>query len=512
MQTEVQVLRGRHARRAPVALISAAYALLVAAWIGGNPPGASPDEQAHYVRALGLASGQLRGTPAVYTDQELPIAVQRDWINRTARTFTLPARLAPPGDLACYRFKPRQTADCHLDLELPGPSVQRSHEGTFQPFLYLPAGLLARLGNDPLAGFLLGRLGSGAVAIFLIALAAATLCSDGCGFWPMAGLMAAITPMVVFLGASLSPNGPEVAAGICFFAAMLRLGRTATVGRGPWVALTLSGVVLATSRPLGPAFLALQVGCGVAAIGPRVFADRFRKGGALAIFAAIAAAAACLAGGAWELAYQPHPSLAVPTGRAFVRLAASWPWWLQQQIGVFGWLDTRMPMAAYAAWTGLLIALIGTAIMVGTRRQRRLLLAALAGLGLLAVGLGFLSLGTGFPLQGRHILGLSIIVPLFAAEAVSAGEHRLRKGTTFRLGVAIVTLVPAVQAIAWYVNERRYAVGIGGPVGFLGHSRWAPWAGWWPWGGLMLAGVCTLLVGGVLALSRDLRSRRAAGL
>jgi hypothetical protein len=378
--------------------------------------------------------------------------------------------------------------------------------------LYLPAGLLARLGNDPLAGFLLGRLGSGTVAIFLIALAAITLCSDGSGFWPMAGLMTAITPMVVFLGASLSPNGPEVAAGICFFAAMLRLGRTATVGRGPWVALAFSGAVLAISRPLGPAFLALQVGCGVVAIGPRVFADRFRKGRALAIFTAIAAAAASLAGGAWELACQPHPSLAVPTGRAFVRLAASWPWWLQQQIGVFGWLDTRMLMLAYATWSGLLIALIGTAVLVGTQRQRRLLLAALGGLGLLAVALGFLSLSTGFPLQGRHLLALSIIVPLFAAEVVSAGQHRLRRGTTFRLGVAIVTLVPAVQAIAWYLNERRYAVGTAGPINFLGHSRWTPWAGWWTWGGLMLAGVCVLLVGGVLTLSRGLRSRRVESL
>ena len=68
----------------------------------------------------------------------------------------------------------------------------------------------------------------------------------------MAGLMAAVTPMVVFLGASLSPNGPRWRAGICFFAAMLRLGRTATAGRGPWVALALSGAVLAISRPLVP--------------------------------------------------------------------------------------------------------------------------------------------------------------------------------------------------------------------------------------------------------------------
>jgi hypothetical protein len=49
-----------------------------------------------------------------------------------------------------------------------------------------------------------------------------------------------------------------------------------------------------------------------------------------------------------------------------------------------------MPMVAYAAWSALLIALIGTAIMAGTQRQRRLLLAALGGLGPLAVGLGFL--------------------------------------------------------------------------------------------------------------------------
>src|SRR5437773_10628597 len=49
-------------RRLPPWLIFAAYALLMAAWIVGNPPYSAPDEWSHYLRAVSLGHGQLLGT------------------------------------------------------------------------------------------------------------------------------------------------------------------------------------------------------------------------------------------------------------------------------------------------------------------------------------------------------------------------------------------------------------------------------------------------------------------
>ena len=48
-------------------LLSAGYALLLAAWIFGNPPFAAPDEAGHYLRAIGIGNGQPIGEPGATT-------------------------------------------------------------------------------------------------------------------------------------------------------------------------------------------------------------------------------------------------------------------------------------------------------------------------------------------------------------------------------------------------------------------------------------------------------------
>src|SRR3982750_1223185 len=49
-------------RQLPPWLVSASYALLMAAWVVGNPPPSAPDEWSHYLRAVSLGHGQLLGT------------------------------------------------------------------------------------------------------------------------------------------------------------------------------------------------------------------------------------------------------------------------------------------------------------------------------------------------------------------------------------------------------------------------------------------------------------------
>ena len=47
--------------RTSLILVGLGIALMLAAWIGASRPFAPPDEAAHYLRALGLADGQLVG-------------------------------------------------------------------------------------------------------------------------------------------------------------------------------------------------------------------------------------------------------------------------------------------------------------------------------------------------------------------------------------------------------------------------------------------------------------------
>ena len=46
-------------RRASVWVLLAAWALLLAAWVVGNPPFAAPDEAQHFVRAVAMSEGRV---------------------------------------------------------------------------------------------------------------------------------------------------------------------------------------------------------------------------------------------------------------------------------------------------------------------------------------------------------------------------------------------------------------------------------------------------------------------
>ena len=105
--------------RPAVALLAAALALLLAAWVFGNPPGAAPDERAHYVRALGAGSLELEGAIFKPTrEQTEAFFEQRDgpelpgagvatvlWAAKQTRTFELPAELSVFG-FGCNDQKP----------------------------------------------------------------------------------------------------------------------------------------------------------------------------------------------------------------------------------------------------------------------------------------------------------------------------------------------------------------------------------------------------------------------
>src|SRR6476646_1346681 len=92
----------------PAVLLAAGLALLMLAWVFANPPGAAPDERAHYVRALGAGNLELAGdafhpTPehseaflAQRTSPNLTGAGLATvlWAAKQTRTFALPARLS----------------------------------------------------------------------------------------------------------------------------------------------------------------------------------------------------------------------------------------------------------------------------------------------------------------------------------------------------------------------------------------------------------------------------------
>ena len=495
-----------------VAVVATSYVLLLAAWVVTNPPGAAPDEVAHYTRALAVGRGDLVGRPnpqlaaatlgARLSKSSGTDTLRASWAARGARVVKVPPRLGAPDAFMCTAFDSTTTARCQEGHE-PGAAGERlTAMGTVEPLPYLLPGLATNLARGPTSGILLARAAAAALVALLLVVAVALLWS-----WApaaVAGLAVAVTPMVVFVGSGVSGSGLEVAAAVCFFAALLRttLGPNGT--RSTWLAVGLSGAALASSRSLGPVWIVVGVAVVSGAAGVRATWARFRAGGRWAFGAVGAVAVASGLTVLWEVAYQPGvdfdsswflhelgPSLASLQGAG------------SEAVGVFGSVDTHLPVWAYLLWTTLVVALVATAFAVGTARQAWVLALLVPGVvGMtVAVSAGIMR-QNGFGLQGRHVLPIATLIPLFSGAVVARNLSAL--GAFWRRWMLAAVAVPAaiMQGVAWYVNSRRYAVGSQGPVVFFGSSQWSPPGGWTLWAVTVIVAVIAAITG-VVASSRS---------
>jgi len=71
-----------------------------------------------------------------------------EWFRATGRSYLVPAKVAPPESAQCYAFDPDATPACQR-LDPPATPagdevLTPTHLGTYNPALYVPAGLAAR--------------------------------------------------------------------------------------------------------------------------------------------------------------------------------------------------------------------------------------------------------------------------------------------------------------------------------------------------------------------------------
>ena len=244
---------GPRARLIP--LLATAFLLLMGvAWLMSTPPGSAFDERAHYIKAIGVGRGELYGQAPAVKRQDLDALFKlgsRDegalkqladavaspqvrWQARTRREFHVPPALIDPG-FGCTAESPEVTGAC-LEKARP-PNRQRlwsSYVGSYQPYLYVPAGLAIRLADDPGTALRLGRAATLALAVLLLIGAVWLLWTPRAPGLSLLGLAVAVTPMVMYVASVLSPSGPEIAGAICFSAALLRLGRAEPQPRWLW--------------------------------------------------------------------------------------------------------------------------------------------------------------------------------------------------------------------------------------------------------------------------------------
>jgi Predicted membrane protein (DUF2142) len=501
---------GLRGPNAVAALVVAAFVLLGTAWLVGNPPGAAPDEPAHYLKALAAGHGELYlgRKPPPAPDAASRSAAER-WLATNHRLVRVPAGLAPT-PLACNAFQSEVSAAC-----LDAPVTVRITEagtsvGPYQPFTYVLPGLLMRLAADPESATRWGRLGFWLVSAVLLGLAVFLVWSPAEGGWSLVGLLVATTPMVVFMVSVLSANGLEIAAGLGFGAALLRVARPGTPPGWAWAAAGMSGATLALSRVTGVVWLGVIVIAVVALVGWSEARAVARAGGRRALAAAVAMGGAVVATVAWEIVVQPRPRRSLGAAvRGLPDELRELPDTYEQVIGVFGWLDSPLPREAFWAWTGLLLTLLGLALVVGSRRQRLVVSGLVAGSVVTALALATANRPTGFPIQGRYVLPFLTVVALVAGEVVQSNRERL-PGVVRALAVpAFAAVAGAVQVVAWYFNGRRYAVGTAGPRWFIGRDEWSPPLGWVPWLVVTVTAAALLMTAATLASRQPPANRQS---
>ncbi|MEQ1737582.1 MAG: DUF2142 domain-containing protein, partial [Rhodoglobus sp.] len=317
------------------------------------------------------------------------------------------------------------------------------------------------------------RAMSALICSLLLAIAGFALIQIERGGRALVALGIAATPMLLFLGGSVNPNSAEVCAAIAVTSVLLLVGQdAATSGRAHserLVFLTLSTLMLVNTRSLSFAWLLAAVVVGIVMAKPGAIATLFSRRSTWVSFAVISLGV--VGAGAWFLVPKglaSSPDLAVGTDVepwfAFGRMILVAPLFAIQWVGVFGWLDTQLPIPVYVLYGAVSAAVVAFALWVGTRRGRALLLGiGLAIVLIPATAQAVLITQWGWVWQGRYHLALFGILMVVAGAVIDTSptlSWRPRHATALRVGLWVIA---TSQVAAFSIALYRYSVGTAQP-------------------------------------------------
>lgn len=447
-------------------------------WALASPIFSSPDENAHATKAVAAARGQLLGD-------------SRPGVKHPVVDLPDSYRYSP--GIVCFAFQPEVAADCGVELgSATGTDWFSNWVASYNPVYYLLVGWPS-LVLDGTAGIYGMRVASALLSSALLALAATVAICGRSRSWMPAAVAFLAAPMVTYMAGSVTPQGLEIAAGAALWISLLRLiewfGGTrenAANGRFLWFAVTVSAVLLATARALGPLWVLVLVAGAIAIGGWRPAMRVFTTASSYAWVAVVAVAGVfsvgwTLVGG--SLSGQAEVGDAPLVDGGFLQgawvMVRSTPRFLQEAMGVFGWLDTTLPGPVYWAFVAALALLVGLAGIASDRRGRWTVILAVAAALVVPVLVQALSISrTGLIWQGRYGLLLYLAV-VFVAAWILSRRSALPPVVAPRATIAIAVALAAFHVAAFVFALRRYVIGEDDPITrMLAEPEWQPPLGW----------------------------------
>jgi Predicted membrane protein (DUF2142) len=453
-------------------------ALLAGMWGLANPPFAGPDEPAHVIRAHALAHGQITGDePSGRIRRDL----RRAGVTQRVLVVKAPEIYQSAADSLCFAFKAEVNASC---LVFSGPTKDIGiaiYTARHPPAYYAVVGAVSWL-HRPGSGtvYLMRFLGALITGAF-VATAITALRRSAAPTLLAAGLLLALTPMVLFISGIVNPSAVEIAASLAFWVAGLVLvaGSHERVDNRLVTAVGLAGCVLAVSRQLGPLWLGLIALTMLGIANRRRLVELSRSNWARLWGSLIAVSA--IGQVAWDVFVKPLE--VTPLGQkqnieTSEILRATFGATLnrvREMIGIFGWLDAPAPALTWISWIAAVGFIFLLAVMWARRRDIAVLIGLVAATIVVPVLIESSQYGTaGSPLwQGRYTLPLAFGIPLLAAFVLGSTEGG-RKFPARRLLHAVGVVVMVAHVLAFAQNLRRYTVGYDGEVQYWKHAQWSP--------------------------------------
>lgn len=479
---------GRIWRRSSPLAVFVGIALAMIGWAMATPLGGSPDEPVHMIKAAAVVRGELIGEP---TDAA---AITR---------VTVPGTIAIARSWPCFAFNSTASAACQGPFDASSRPVQtRTSAGLYDPVYYALVGWpsLVLTGSEPAAYAM--RIVSALLSAAFLTAAVVTLRRLVPRIVLAASTMAALTPMVLFLGGAVNPNAFEVATGAAFTAGLLAATREGA--SGPVLALiAVSGVLLANARGISLLWMALiVVAVLVMTPWPRLRELFARWPVRVTILVLALGVGIALA---WTLTTGTLQSMGTYPGAGTVSAPTAFATMLFTRtidagiVGVFGWLDTLAPPLTYAVNGGLLIFVAVLAVVVARGRRLVAVAITLSGVLLVPALLQAASITrSGYIWQGRYAL-VAVVAAVFVAAIVISDEKVVWDRPILRrlmIAVSVLVVVGQLNAFAWTLN--RYIVGLdGSSFAFIRGGEWLPPGGSILW--LAVEGVGLVLVFGALA-------------
>ncbi|WP_345763832.1 DUF2142 domain-containing protein [Diaminobutyricibacter sp. McL0608] len=510
MSATVDVTRQRSHSAGTFWIPFAFVAVLACLWALASPLFSVPDENAHATKAIAQVRGELVGAAEAgkkYLVVDLPPGYH---YNHSAM---------------CYLFVPTKSAHCAARFgDGTGTAYFENWVGAYNPIYYYLVGWPSLLTDNGSVGVYAMRIASALLGALLLAWAFQAALSSIRARWLPFGLLLVTGPMVLYLLGSVNPNGVEIAAAAALWASLLRLlerhdDRLEAVWSSLptwylWLIVTVSSILLANARSVGPLWLVVVVGACVAITGLRAAKAFFTRGRNYLWIGAIAVGT--LFAGVWTLATngagaQAGTADAPLVGKGFFSGFAAMirftPGFLQQQLGVFGWLDTPLPWILYAA-ISIAIGVLVLLALTGTNRHSAIVIvSALAASILIPAIVQALTISrTGLIWQGRYGLFLFLAIPLLAAWMLSTPAGARVAFLSVRVTWIGLALAGAFSIVAFFAVMRRYVTGFGEGIGAMFHPDWQPPLGW-----EVLLGLYILAVAGFV-LWLGFRARRIAAL